>query len=382
MIYTKTNARIPCFKNGMIAELKKDTEFKDHDVLLYDRHDLSLRNTTFKNFIFENHWDQLKNNHTLKILIYFADEYFNILDIKIIINTIKEQKIDESQVYFLAMDENFKNFVKTEFCNSGLNNIQVDFSNQLLASVKEIQSIDQSFKKFSSLCRNYSKWRLNLYVKLLEECLLDNFIYTFNNINPYEGLKVIKKQEIEKDLETLKIKLSKPIKRWMKHLPYTIHPVTNKFNNLTYKYIQRADFNLLIESHFDPFLYFERERDLWGIEEFSPAFPTEKTYKTMISKKPFIAFSTPFFLKGLRAMGYKTFSPYINEDYDQEVDNNKRLEMIVFEIKRINDLRADNYELLLSKIKNITDYNYNLLIEKQQKKEFIDEFSWIKSYFQ
>ena len=42
-----------------------------------------------------------------------------------------------------------------------------------------------------------------------------------------------------------------------------------------------------------------------------------------------------FFLAKLREIGYKTFSPWINESYDEEVDNDKRFFMILDEIKRL-----------------------------------------------
>jgi len=46
-------------------------------------------------------------------------------------------------------------------------------------------------------------------------------------------------------------------------------------------------------------------------------FPTEKTGKAMMSGKPFIVLSSPRFLQHLRELGFKTFSPVIDETYDQ-----------------------------------------------------------------
>jgi len=382
MIYTKSNSIIPFFKKNSQQQLKNDTQVDNNDIFLYDRHDLSLRKIMFKDFIFDCHWEDLRNNSTLKILIFFSDEYFNILDIKMIAETIKEKNINESQIYFLAMDENFKNFAEKEFCKLGITNIKIDFYNRLLMMVKKRNVVETPIKKFSSLSRNYSVWRLKLYIRLLEKNLLDNFVYTFNNINPYDDVKIVKIKNVKKDLKLLNIEPNKLIHNWINRLPYSKGVVTDKFNDLTYKCIEQANFNILIESHFDPFRNFEKERSMWNVEDFSPGFPTEKTYKTIISKRPFIAFSTPFFLKDLRQMGYKTFRPYINEDYDLEVNNEKRLEMIVSEIERINNLNKDQFELLVSTLKFVTDYNYNHLMKHQENVNFIEEFNWIKIYFE
>ena len=68
---------------------------------------------------------------------------------------------------------------------------------------------------------------------------------------------------------------------------------------------------------------------------------TEKTIKCLISKKPFILLSGQHALKKLRNMGFKTFSPIINESYDVESDVNVRLDMIKKEMSRIHGLNDE-----------------------------------------
>ena len=51
-------------------------------------------------------------------------------------------------------------------------------------------------------------------------------------------------------------------------------------------------------------------------------FPTEKTAKPMLSNKPFIVLAGKHFLKNLKSLGFKTFSPVIDESYD-EIDDLK-----------------------------------------------------------
>jgi hypothetical protein len=72
-------------------------------------------------------------------------------------------------------------------------------------------------------------------------------------------------------------------------------------------------------------------------------------------------FATPFFLEDMQNLGYKTFSPYIDESYDTEVDNYKRLNMIVQEVNRICNLSKEDYDTLISNCKEIAEYNFAIL---------------------
>lgn len=93
-------------------------------------------------------------------------------------------------------------------------------------------------------------------------------------------------------------------------------------------------------------------------------FMSEKTFKPIAYKHPFIIVSVPKFLEKLRYIGYKTFSPYINESYDQEMNDSLRLIKIVDEIERLSTL--NDYELgeFIKSVNCICEYNYNLLMTR------------------
>jgi hypothetical protein len=99
-------------------------------------------------------------------------------------------------------------------------------------------------------------------------------------------------------------------------------------------------------------------------------FVTEKTFKAIMMNHPFIIVSLPGSLEVLKDLGYKTFSPWINESYDQEKNDLERMLMIVDEIKRLSNLPADELEVFLIAAKEICSYNYNIL---KNKTKFIYE---------
>lgn len=102
----------------------------------------------------------------------------------------------------------------------------------------------------------------------------------------------------------------------------------------------------------------------------SARFLSEKTFKAIAMKHPFILVSVPKSLEILRIMGYRTFSPMIDESYDNEPDDAKRMLMIVNEIERLSKLSEEELKKFLIDVKAICDYNYNVLLIK---KKFIRE---------
>ena len=102
-------------------------------------------------------------------------------------------------------------------------------------------------------------------------------------------------------------------------------------------------------------------------------FLSEKVFKPILRCHPFIIVSRPHSLNKLKELGYKSFSPYIDESYDNELDDYKRLHMIVEETKRLCNLNEDELKLFLAETKKIVEYNYDLLVNKDSniKQNFI-----------
>ena len=63
---------------------------------------------------------------------------------------------------------------------------------------------------------------------------------------------------------------------------------------------------------------------------------------------------------------FLTFSPFIDEQYDQELDDGKRMLMILDEIQRLCNLTESELSEFLLNVKEICDYNYDVLMSKTQ----------------
>lgn len=88
---------------------------------------------------------------------------------------------------------------------------------------------------------------------------------------------------------------------------------------------------------------------------------SEKTFKCIQGKMPFIVASLTGTLECLRRFGYKTFHPYINESYDKIENDEDRLLAIANEIERLCSLSDEQFLDWQNHIRPIVQHNYNLL---------------------
>lgn len=92
---------------------------------------------------------------------------------------------------------------------------------------------------------------------------------------------------------------------------------------------------------------------------------TEKILRPIACGHPFILAAGPGSLNYLRSYGFKTFSPWINEDYDLEVSSIDRLHKIIQSMKEFCSLSTLDKKEVLEEIKKIADYNKELFFSKK-----------------
>ena len=103
-------------------------------------------------------------------------------------------------------------------------------------------------------------------------------------------------------------------------------------------------------------------------------FISEKVWKPLYQFHPFIVVGRPHLLKYLKEIGFKTFDWIIDETYDTIDDNDLRMEMIVNEIKRLNNLSLEDISNLIKNNFSVLEHNHNLLNKLGSKTESIEQF--------
>lgn len=123
--------------------------------------------------------------------------------------------------------------------------------------------------------------------------------------------------------------------------------VTTKIDTLPY-FVNDSMVHIIGETQF-----FGGPRDL-----------SEKTFKPIFFRQPFIMVGQHRCLELLRELGYKTFDGIIDESYDTTLDHQLRLDMIIREIEKLCAMTDDEKTKFLSDCVDIVEHNYNLLISK------------------
>jgi len=95
-------------------------------------------------------------------------------------------------------------------------------------------------------------------------------------------------------------------------------------------------------------------------------FLSEKTFKPVAMMHPFILVSVPNMLEKFKWLGYKSFSPYIDETYDTIQNDSHRLLAIIKEINRLCKLNETELSFWLKGIKEICEYNREVLLSKNK----------------
>ena len=105
----------------------------------------------------------------------------------------------------------------------------------------------------------------------------------------------------------------------------------------------------------------------------SKVFITEKIFKPLITLKPFIVNANPGYLKHLRNLGFKTFGKFWDEQYDEETSYEKRTDLIVNILKKLDSMSKEDLENLHDDMKPI------LLHNRKIAEEFIyGESVWVR----
>ena len=95
---------------------------------------------------------------------------------------------------------------------------------------------------------------------------------------------------------------------------------------------------------------------------------TEKTLRPLACGHPFLILNGPGALETIRSYGFKTFQPYINESYDKEQSPTKRMDMVLREMRRINNSSEKYQKWIWEGCAKIAEYNKKLF--------FDDKFIW------
>lgn len=231
----------------------------------------------------------------------------------------------------------YTHFEKSVQFMAGIKEIEIDFDNSLHYKKSRLSQI-KTYVCMQRAERTHRNW---IYYYLYKEHLLDHGLVSMNTFDPNcqkFADRILPVDQIEQMLALL---------------PLTIYDTPNNIKNDNY-YIDR----IFEEVYYDTWVSVISEASFE--DESHTLFISEKTFKSIVCYHPFIIAGNKGSLKKLRDMGYKTFSGFIDESYD-DLDTFDRLEAIIKSIKKITEI-VDKTAWFES-MKDILIHNYNTLMK-------------------
>jgi hypothetical protein len=261
-----------------------------------------------------------------------------------------------------CLDNNISNPIQMYIVNSW----EFSIYNSSIQRHNVIKEKEKTFLCFNRILRPH---RGALLASLLKKDLVKNSYYSFflvdygGEVTLEKAIDILRVSSFSKDLnDTISTELSKIKDK----LPLKInidsgHNNKNYLDNDDIKYFDNSYLSLVTETNYLP------------LRNNSPdtIFFSEKIFKPIKLKHPFILVSCRHSLKYLKKLGYKTFHPYINEEYDEIENHEERLQCIVNEIERLNNFTTEQWIEWQNNINHIVIHN-QIILQIRKNYEFTD----------
>ena len=224
--------------------------------------------------------------------------------------------------------------------------------NTVVTSDEFEESIGSDRKDFLFLCRHWKEHRLsilyNLYQLGLDNNLVswDNKFYNENYVNSIrnrfdndEFISLIKNESRHLDIDDL-----------TKIAGYGFEDKSIYLNSYLSIVTESIFFQIRENGSNDPFA------------EFPTGYLSEKIWKPIGHCQPFILAGPAKSLEYIKSLGFKTFDGFIDESYDNVVDDDRRLYMINEEIVKFANKTKEQKDEFLKNVLDICKHNQKLFL--------------------
>lgn len=242
------------------------------------------------------------------------------------------------------------NFMEIGF-NRMNSSAKVDFDQVLTTPRKKL-------KKFISLNGVPRLFRVMLTGQLIKHNLLDQSYYTFwfNKKGTISNLNQTYVDTAKKQFPTIAKESVDIMNQHQNSFPmYLYTPVIGQYSQQDVFLYNTSYFSLVAET------MFAENKGLHDDIFYDCYDFSEKLFRSIKFKHPFILAARPHSLSVVRQYGYKTFHPYINETYDTIENDEDRLLAIVEEVKRLCTFTDDQWLTWQKNIKDILEHNFHVL---------------------
>lgn len=327
-----------------------------------------VHNTFLLNFMSDVAISEIKNGNGNLLINYIIDGGLGMTtkNFQKIIDFTKKHNIPDNKVFLIFSDFKLKdNLIKLgvnynvydynfylKFKSHEFNNIIRGGTNMTMVTQNDfLDSINNNKKDFLLLTRHWKLHRILLLSQLHKLGLENNLVSWEKSYYNHLYIEKLLEYDDNKEFADLVTNTSKYI---------DVEDLT-KIKGIEYenkKMYLDTYISIVTESIF--FTEMDSNLDV----NFPTGFLSEKIWKPIGHCQPFILAGPSFSLKYIKERyGFKTFHPYIDETYDTEDDNFKRLKLIQKEIEKFSAKSTDEKIKFLNDVKDICIFNQNKFLE-------------------
>jgi hypothetical protein len=234
-------------------------------------------------------------------------------------------------------------------------------------------------KRFLFLSRNWNVERLVTFVDFHRRCILDNCYFSFFNIkdvytNPNSSHEYYSLEEIDifftsalTDIDSINAAWLNELREYwndnkikiVEGMPYLLEDETNEVKGRPgQQFISCTLQNAFTNSAMS--LLIETTN---GSKDHDHFQCTEKTYKSMIYRHPFLVYGGKYQLKRTREYGFNTFSHIFDESYDNLNTTWERIYHINNQVETLNKMSNIDFKKLMFEAIPETTFNFNRVME-------------------
>ena len=198
---------------------------------------------------------------------------------------------------------------------------------------------DKVFICYNHLTSKYRSYRLHLVSNLIEQDLVK-----FGSVSLFHAgwKKTIEDPENPLD-NRARVKIYKQLRNVSDPLIIdTETPSGSLSASVNFDSLTSALFHVVTET-----VYFQDKLHL-----------TEKVFKPIVAKRPFLLAAAPGNLAYLKSYGFRTFDQWIDESYDAEPDHYIRIEKITAELNRLCAMDSQTLKNIHKEMQEVLDYNF------------------------
>jgi hypothetical protein len=345
--------------------------------------------TTLINQVYHSQWYSLLHK-SCKILMdrpdavlitgcdydeYNLDNFYHRSVVDIILKIFNQYSLKYNRITWLHGNAFTDDYIKDR--------ISQDYPQTIFYSdfIHQVANIDNEFKP-NTFNQNKTNWFLSLNRIARPHRILLCYWWHNNGFRPsYFSCRLGKNgseemtnnyqtvDSINELLETFNLPQNENLATdFLKSLPWSIDYKSNnatlpiqQLNSLDKRVIEESACYIVTETHYpiDNNVYHR-------------GWVTEKTFKSFVYGLPFIVLGAAETLHTIKKLGFMSFSSIINEEYDTEYNGVKRMNMVLEEINRLQNIENINewyhfaqnvYTHNLQHLLNLSGRNYYQMIE-------------------